>query len=433
MDKVREIFAKIKDTSSTKEKMKIITDNKENPLFRKCLKFLLDGNILTGISSSKFKKISPTTSGLAAKQKLNTFEEVMDYLLINSTGKDEDIANVKSFVYDHYIVDDTEFDFYAQMITKKYRLGIDAKTVNKCIPGLIPSWDVQQAYPISDKNRPKDCEWFALSQKINGNNCGYFKGKLISRQGKEFTGLNHIIEDIHRLPHYEGLFFNGELVRKNTDNLSDNENFQLGTGIINSDDQDKSCIKFIIYEILTNEEFESGESILKYKQRREQHLNPLSVTISRLNLENIEVIPIIYEGTDKAKIEDLLEEANCNGWEGLMLNKDTVWKNKRNNGILKVKSFKTCDVFCTGVVEGDGKYKGTLGLIKCDYKGNELGVGTGFTDEQRHYFWQHADEIIGKICEVKYKGETQNKQGGLSVQFPVFVCVRNDKSEPSYN
>lgn len=108
MDKVREIFAKIKDTSSTKEKMKIITDNKENPLFRKCLKFLLDGNILTGISSSKFKKISPTTSGLAAKQKLNTFEEVMDYLLINSTGKDEDIANVKSFVYDHYIVEDME-------------------------------------------------------------------------------------------------------------------------------------------------------------------------------------------------------------------------------------------------------------------------------------------------------------------------------------
>ena len=433
MEKVIKIFEEIKNTSSTKQKMKIITDNKENLLFRKSLKFLLDGNILTGISSSKFKKISPTTSGLAAKQKLNTFEEVMDYLLINSTGKDEDIANVKSFVYDHYIVDDTEFDFYAQMITKKYRLGVDGKTVNKCIPGLIPSWDVQQAYPISDKNRPKDGEWFALSQKINGNNCGYYKGKLISRQGKEFTGLNHIIEDIHRLPHYEGLFFNGELVRKNIDNLSDNENFQLGTGIINSDDQDKTCIKFIIYEMLPNEEFASGESKLKYKQRREQYLNPLSITISRLNLKNIEVIPIIYAGTDKSKIEELLKEANCNGWEGLMLNKDTVWKNKRNNGILKVKSFKTCDVSCTGVVEGDGKYKGTLGLIKCDYKGNELGVGTGFTDEQRNYYWEHADEIVGKICEVKYKGETQNKQDGLSVQFPVFVCVRNDKSEPSYN
>lgn len=433
MEKVIKIFEEIKNTSNTKQKMKIIKDNKENPLFRKCLKFLLDSNIITGISNSKFKKISPTTSSESATIKLNTFEEVIDYLRLNNTGRDVDIANVKSFVYDHYIADDIVFNFYVQMITKKYRLGVDAKTVNKCIPGLIPSWDVQQAYPISEKNEPKNGEWYAASQKLNGNNCGFYKGKLISRQGKDFTGLNHIIEDIQKLPHYEKFFFNGELVRKNTDNLSDNDNFQLGTGIINSDDHDKSCIKFIIYEMLPNEEFEAGESKFKYKQRRDKYLNPLSITISRLDLENIEVIPIIYEGTDRSKVEELLNMANDNGWEGLMLNKDTVWKNKRNNGILKVKSFKTCDILCTDVVEGDGKYKGTLGLLKCDYKGYELGVGTGFTDEQRYYFWKHSDEIVGKICEIKYKGETQNKQGGLSVQFPVFVCVRTDKTEPSYN
>ena len=107
--------------------------------------------------------------------------------------------------------------------------------------------------------------------------------------------------------------------------------------------------------------------------------------------------------------------------------------NKRNNGILKVKSFKHADILCTDVIEGDGKYKGTLGLIKCDYKGYELGVGSGFTDEQRHYYWNHRDEIIGKIVQIKYKGETQNKQGGLSVQFPIFQTVRYDKVEPSYN
>ena len=116
-----------------------------------------------------------------------------------------------------------------------------------------------------------------------------------------------------------------------------------------------------------------------------------------------------------------------------MLNKDTKWKNKRNNGILKVKSFKSADLLCTDVVEGEGKYKGTLGLIKCDYKGFELGVGSGFTDEQRHYYWNNPDEIIGKIVEVKYKNETKNKQGGLSVQFPTFITIRNDKTEPSYN
>lgn len=120
---------------------------------------------------------------------------------------------------------------------------------------------------------------------------------------------------------------------------------------------------------------------MTYRQRRTQLINPLTVAISRLNTDNLEVVPIIYEGTDKSVIPLLLDKADKDGWEGLMLNKDTKWKNKRNNGILKIKSFKHSDIRCTEIIEGDGKYKGTLGLIKCDYKGHELGVGSGFTDK----------------------------------------------------
>jgi len=35
--------------------------------------------------------------------------------------------------------------------------------------------------------------------------------------------------------------------------------------------------------------------------------------------------------------------------------------------------------------------------------------------------------------QIKFKGETKNKNGGISVQFPIFEIVRDDKSEPSYN
>ena len=433
MKEVIKIFKQIQDTSSTNDKKAIIAANKDNELFKKCLKFLLDSNITTGIANSKLKKVNSNTLAQNATIKFNDFGELIDYLVINNTGRDEDISNVKGFIYDNkrHITDD-EFMFYVQMITKKFRLGADKKVVNACIPGLIPTWDIQQAYPLSDKNEPKDGEWFALSQKLNGNNNGVLDGKCISRQGKEFKGLEHIIEDINKLP-FKDMFFNGELIRKNVDNLPDDENFQIGTGIINSDDMNKTCIKFVIYEMLPKEEFLKGESKLTYKQRRKEYLDPLSKEIFNLGLENIEVVPIIYEGTDKSKIQELLNKADSNGWEGLMLNKDTKWKNKRNNGILKVKSFKHADLLCTDIIEGDGKYKGTLGLIKCDYKGYELGVGSGFTDEQRHYYWNHRDEIIGKIVQIKYKGETKNKQGGLSVQFPIFQTVRYDKAEPSYN
>ena len=39
---------------------------------------------------------------------------------------------------------------------------------------------------------------------------------------------------------------------------------------------------------------------------------------------------------------------------------------------------------------------------------------------------------IGQIIEVKYKEQTKNKNGTESLQFPVFVEVRNDKVEVSY-
>lgn len=425
MEEVIKIFKQIQNTSSTNDKKAIIEANKDNELFKKCLVFLLDSNIVTGISDKKLNKFV----GMSGTE-LNSFEEVMKYLADFNSGSDMDIGTMQGFIENQ---PEEYKGFYKQMITKKFRLGCDKKVVNSVIHGLIPSWDVQQAYPISEKNEPKDGEWFTLSQKLNGNNCAYYKGRLISRQGKPFTGLDHIIKDIEQLPKHENYMFNGELIRKNYDNLSDNDNFQIGTGIINSDDSDKSCIKFVIYECIPNEEFENGESKLKYKARREQVLNPLTIAISRLQTDNLEVVPIIYEGSDKSVIQPLLDKADKDGWEGLMLNKDTKWKNKRNNGILKVKSFKHADIRCTDVVEGDGKYKGTLGLIKCDYKGYELGVGSGFTDEQRNYYWNNPDEIIGKIVQIKFKGETKNKNGGISVQFPIFEIVRDDKSEPSYN
>lgn len=427
VENVINIFKQLQDTRSLNDKKLIIYKNKNDELFKKFLVFLLDSNITTGISTKKWDKIEVSSTW---ESDVDEFDKLLDYITKNNSGRDDDVIMCKAWCKNQ---PEEIQEFAKQIITKKFRLGCDKKVVNSVIPRLIPSWDVQQAFPMSDANMPKKNEWFALSQKLNGNNAGYYKGKLISRQGKAFSGLDHIIEDIQKIPDYDNFFFNGELIRKNIDNLCDNDNFQLGTGIINSDDSDKSCIQFVIYEMIPVEEFEKGESKYKYKDRKQKYLISLSETILEKELDSLKVVPFVYEGTDISVIEPLLNEANEKGWEGLMLNKNTVWKNKRNNGILKVKSFKHADILCTGVVEGDGKYKGTLGLIKCDYKGYELGVGSGFTDSQRNFFWNNPDEIVGKIVQIKYKGETQNKNGGISVQFPIFEIVRTDKTEPSYN
>ena len=430
LEKVISIVEDIQNHSGKNDKINIIRTNKNNTLFVEVLKFLLDPAVVTGIAKTKYDKCKLKTREFFFDDPTTTegYLWLMNRIRKNNSGRETDIATIKWFVND---LSDREKDFTRALFTKTLKIGADAKSVNKAIPGTIVLWEVQQAYPISDKNRPKPNTWFSLSQKLNGNNCGYLDGKLISRQGKEFKGLDHIVKAIESLP-FKNMFFNGELIRKNTDNLPDDENFQIGTGIINSDDENKTCIKFVIYEMLPKKEFLDGKSVLPYKSRKTTYLEPLKKAIADLGTDDLEVVTMVYEGTDQSVIQRLLDEADVKGWEGLMLNKNTLWENKRNNGILKVKTFHSADVICKSVVEGDGKFAGTLGNIVCDYKGFDLGVGSGFTDEQRRLYWEHPELIVGKVVAVKYKVETKNKDGGVSLQFPTFTEVREDGKAVNY-
>ena len=152
-----------------------------------------------------------------------------------------------------------------------------------------------------------------------------------------------------------------------------------------------------------------------------------------LFVENIEVVPMCYEGTDHTEIWKWLDYAEENDWEGIILNLDSPYECKRTKNLIKVKKFFSCDIKCIDIEEGSGRNKGTLGALVCNYKGNKVNVGSGFSDEDRKRIWQHPENIIGKIISVKYKVETKNKDGGISIQFPVFESVRFDKDEPSYN
>ena len=397
MIKVINLFKQIQETSSLNDKKAIIIANRDNELFKECLKFLLDGNIVTGISTKKIKKKVTPSSELAPYYLgiHSTFEDVMDYLKKNNTGKDEDIYEIQVFLSGQ----EENRDFYEQMITKKFRLGADAKLVNKCIPGLIDTWEVQLGSSY-EKLKLNEGTWFSLSQKMNGNRASFYQGKLISRQGKEFSGMQHIIYDLQQLG--MGWFYDGELIRKNIDNLSDGENFRIGTGVINSDAESKNEIKFVIFDYFPESEIPNKQSNNKYNVRRKM-LNELRKVIKEKQLQNVEVVTMVYEGTDQSQIMKWLEYAVEQGWEGLMLNKDAIYKCKRTTDLIKIKKFYTMDLPVVEVLEGDGRLTGTLGALVLRYKDNTVNVGSGFDDATRAKFWKDKNNLIGRVIEVKYK------------------------------
>ena len=257
MEQVIEILKLIQNTSSLNEKQRILRENKDNELLKKCLVFLLDGNTVTGISTKKIDKMTISKAANYATFEPKNFSEVIDYLKTHNTGTDVDVATIRKFICNNS-KSEAECQFYEEMVTKKFRLGADAKLVNKAIPGLIEEFNVQLGTSI-EKVKLKGNELIYISRKLNGLRCSYIGTECRTRQNKKINGIDHIIKDLQVMG-YGNMFLDGELVYKNKEGLSDSEAFQKGTGIANSKSSDKSQLKFKAFDILPLEEFWAGKS-----------------------------------------------------------------------------------------------------------------------------------------------------------------------------
>lgn len=388
-------------------------------------RFLLDPAIVTGLSDAKINK------KVAAKPDLDFEHYSCGCLYLmgkgHNTGSDASIATIQNYLHKN-----PEYEeFLKRLFTKNLPIGVEAATINKVYgEEIIPVWEVQQGYPI-DKYKFRKGELIFASRKLNGSRGTYFKGDIISRQAQKFDGLDHIIKDIEKIIGTD-YAVDGELIRRNIDGLTDGQNFRETISILNSDGNDKSLIKFVIFDIVPVDEFEMDACTENYSVRKKRLLD-LKNKIQKNGTQNIEVVQMVYEGTDVNDVYDWLDYAVRHDWEGLVVNRQVPYRRIRHNGCLKVKRFYTVDLRITAIEEGQNRLAGTMGALVVDYKGNELRIGSGFDDATRAAVWANPDNYIGKIVECKYKETSKNKEtGNESLQFPVFVRFRDDKSEVSY-
>lgn len=420
-DAIRHVLALQRESGALK-KQEILREHKDDEYFKKLLYYALNPLLTYKVSENTLRRMTP--SAWQTHEYTDIFD-VCSQLAERKALDDETVYRVCSFLR---VQDDDECEFYIKLLAKRLRLGVTAKTVNKVIPGLIPEWEVQQAYPI-EKYPLKDGTWFTLTQKLNGVRATYYKGKLYARSGVPFEGLEHIT-NMFTWDTTEGLVFDGELTLRDKGTLSDNEAFRMATGIINSDDGDKTSICYTIFDVIPTSEFENGESQATYRERRHALI---AVKATLPENSPVSILPVLYSGTDQSKIDEYLEQMVSEDKEGLMVNLDVPYRCKRHNGILKVKRFYTMDLPIIGWERGSGRLSDTLGAFVLEYKGGEVKVGSGFTDEQRAEFWENRESLLGTLCEVKYKEISSDKNTGAeSLQFPVFISLRKDKDEASH-
>jgi DNA ligase-1 len=422
------LFNKLANTSGKIAKTKLLEENKDSLLVTEILKFVFNFTITTGISDRKLNK------KFRDRNVTKTFQniiELMEYIKINNTGTDEVIQNIQYFI-DMNVTSITERRFIEEVVTKNMKIGMTEDSINKVYGyKLCPKFSCQLAerYDKKEKLIVDGETQFAITPKLDGLRVVAFvhgnsqSVQLFSRKGILLEGFTELEDEILSNARGGGnVVLDGELLIKNVNSLPSDELFKESLKVCRKKGEKKD-VEFHIFDVLSIDEFERGISDAGYTARA------IARHFFTNESELIKIVRPLYTGTDKSQIAKWAQWASDNQLEGVMINLDKPYETKRTTSLLKVKKFETMDLRCIGMEEGSGKLSGTLGAIIVSYKGNEVKVGSGFSDTDRALFWNAPVEIIDQIVEVQYFEESSNQNGGLSLRFPVFKCVRIDKTE----
>ncbi|MBP5471018.1 MAG: hypothetical protein J6Z11_17450 [Candidatus Riflebacteria bacterium] len=418
----KEFYDKITAESGRNYKISVLEKYKDNEDIKYLLDFIYNPYITTGISDKKLNKQLVSEAELWETNTFDTVKEILEYLKVHNTGRDEDIKIVQSFKL--VIIFKPFEELFDKIVTKNIQLGIDSKTINKVIPGLIPEFNVQLSNKYFDKPEIVEGKEFVLTTKIDGSRIIAMKdnGKVSfwTRQGQKYEGLVDLENELLNSPE-DNFVFDGEIVAIDTDLENTYKNTMK---LSRTKDLEKHGLKMLVFDYMPIANFKAQVCPLDYRTRR----GVLTALFDFNNFKYFQLLPKLYQGTDTSKIIEILNEQTAAGQEGIMINLiEAPYEFKRTNNLLKVKKFQDTELEVIGLEEGTNKLAGTLCAFVCKYKDNVVRVGSGLSDEDRAYFWNNQDKIIGKYITVKFfETSTDSKTGLESLRFPIYMRVRED-------
>ncbi len=415
------ILKKLENTSASNEKIKILTANKKNEVLKSVLRYTYNTYV-----NFYMKKIpTPLKAGKNTIDKsFDSVEKILTVLASRTVTGKRALDMVQDFLG---TFNKTSQDIITKILKRDLKIGMSAGTTNKVWKGLIPTFDVALADKYKGKIDIFDGNW-RVSRKLDGCRCIAIKEnrdiKFYSRNGKEFLTLDVLKEELKKvLADKKTAVLDGEIciVKDGV------ENFSSVMKEITKKNHTIENPKYYVFDMIPLEDFRNKES----KQILNHRLKVMyDVFYYHKKLKYIELLSqhIVTEES----FANLQEDVAKNGWEGLILRKNVGYKGKRSKDLLKVKKFFDDEYKVVGIEKGEMTYteagKGqvtveTMTRAIIEHKGYAVGVGSGWSREQRETFYKNPNKIIGKTIKVNYFEETTNKQGTVSLRFPTVSYI----------
>lgn len=333
--------------------------------------------------------------------------------LLNKLAKRELTGNAATEAIDALLLaapDPACLQWGARLVNQDLRLNVATKTILKVFPGLVEPFQVQLAHPYDPGKHMMEGHW-AVEPKLDGLRMVVLDGKAYSRNGKDITSCGHILAQLGAAMALSDWVLDGEVM---------GEEFNAASGQVRQKNGTSENLIYHVFDVVKRAEWASRETAIFGARRLD--LEDLAIE----SLPNVRIAPHtqLQSNPSAAALFAERDRLMVLGFEGAMLkNLKAQYQFKRTNDLLKVKDFADADGRVVAVFEGNKKYKGMLGGFDVEFDGVITQVGSGFTDEQRRYYWASQLGVINKTVEVKFQNLTPDRK----LRFPVFMRFRPDK------
>lgn len=323
-----------------------------------------------------------------------------------------------------------------RVIAKDLKCGVSVATVNEIWPGLIAEYPCMLCSGYEEKLVDKIPFPAYVQLKLDGMrfNAIVRSGEVEfrSRNGKEIELLGFLEDEFKTMAGDLDIVFDGELtVQKDGVTL----NRQTGNGILNKaskgtiNSEEAALVHATVWDMIPYEYFKEGKYTTPYAQR----FSYVQTSVNKVFSGKVSCVPN-DQVNDAEEANELFAKYYASGEEGIIL-KDTngIWENKRSKSQIKYKGELECDLKVVAIEPGTGKNQGLVGSLVCESSDGLLtvNVGSGLTDKDRVDL--NSSSVIGKIIAVKYNARIKNKQGEDSLFLPIFIEVREDKTEADHS
>ena len=418
---ILEILKNIEDTTSRKEKERILEENKESLTLQTVLRKALDPRVLFGLRNAPERLVEGFRGQKSLSQALQELEKLETRQFTGNAA----IQFVQELI-DSLTEDDSEV--IKRVIGKDLRCGINIATVNKIFPNLIPIFDVMLI-----GSSMKKIQYPAISQcKADGVRARATIGKdnvLLFSRNNILINVHDVLTDYVRRILKENEILDGELrcIDYDTQQLLPRK---TSSGIINKalkgtiSEEEANTIVFIVWDLIKE------DKTIQYVHR----FNELSTRIYETRIsptkDKIRLIESIIVNNEQEALV-FFNKMREQGEEGIIIkNMNNLWKGKRVDDMCKWKDEIDADLICVGWNEGTGKNKGRLGALVFETNDGllKVKVGEGFSDKQRQELTkENTNGLIGVITYNEVINSKNKREHSLFL--PRFKEWRLDKSD----